>query len=192
MVYLMLFWEFFKAGLFTIGGGLAMIPILEEAVLKHGWLTESQFYDFVGICESTPGPIVVNVATYIGSVQGGIFGSLIATLGVILPSFVIILLIASILKNFTDNKYFKGFISGVKPVVAALITSTGVILSAKVLGYVSLKSFSFNYRNAIIFALLLLIYYIVNRCFKKKLSSVMLILISVVLGITVSSIAELL
>ena len=167
MIYITLFLEFFKAGLFTIGGGLAMIPILEEAVLKHGWLTESQFYDFVGVCESTPGPIVVNVATYIGSVQGGVLGSLIATLGVVLPSFIIILLIASILKNFTDNKYFKGFISGVKPVVAALITSTGVILAAKVLGYISLENFNFDLKKAIIFALIIIIYNVFNKSVKN-------------------------
>ena len=192
MIFLTLFLEFFKAGLFTIGGGLAMIPLLEEAVLKHGWLTESQFYDFVGVCESTPGPIVVNVATYIGSVQGGILGSLAATLGVILPSFIIILLIASILKNFTDNKYFKGFLGGVKPVVAALIVSTGVILAAKVIGYAAPRGFDFNLKSTVIFALILIVYYIVSNVFKKKLTSVKLILISAALGIGVSCIAELL
>ena len=191
MIYLTLFLEFFKAGLFTIGGGLAMLPILEEAVVKHNWLTEAQFYDFVGICESTPGPIVVNVATYVGSVKGGILGSLSATLGVVLPSFIIILLIASILKNFTENKYFKGFISGVKPVVAALITSTGLILTAKVLGYVSVKSFDFDLKKTVIFALLLGIYFLVQHFFKKKLSSVVLILIAIALGIGVSLLFEL-
>ena len=191
MIYLTLFLEFFKAGLFTIGGGLAMLPILEEAVVKHNWLTEAQFYDFVGICESTPGPIVVNVATYVGSVKGGILGSLSATLGVVLPSFIIILLIASILKNFTENKYFKGFISGVKPVVAALITSTGLILTAKVLGYVSVKSFDFDLKKTVIFVLLLGVYFLVQHFFKKKLSSVVLILIAIALGIGVSLLFEL-
>lgn len=190
MIYFLLFWEFFKAGLFTIGGGLAMIPLLEDAVIKHNWLTESQFYDFVGICESTPGPIVVNVATYIGSVQAGILGSLIATLGVVLPSFIIIILIASILKNFTDNKYFKSFIEGVKPVVAALISSTGLILLLKILGYTPSLDLNFDFKKAIIFTLLITIYYIIKRYFKRKLSSVVLILISVLLGICVSVVID--
>ena len=121
MIYLLLFFEFFKIGLFTFGGGFAMIPLVEEVVLQHNWLSESAFYNFIGVCESTPGPIAINMATYVGSMQGGLLGSIVATLGVVLPSFIIILIIASVLKKFTDNKYFKAFIKGVKPVVVALI-----------------------------------------------------------------------
>ncbi len=186
MIYLTLFFEFFKVGLFTIGGGFAMLPLIEETVIKYGWVTESQFYDFVGVCESTPGPIAVNVATYIGSVQGGVFGSIAATLGVVMPSFIIILLIAAVLKNFTENKYFKGFIKGVKPVVVALIISTGVILAVKAIGYASLNSFNLNIKSIIIFALLVLIYFGVKYIFKKKMSSIVLIVISATLGIGVS------
>ena len=87
MICLTLFLEFFKIGLFCFGGGFGMVPLIREAVLKHGWLTENAFYNFVGVCESTPGPIAVNMATYIGSVQGGILGSLSATVGVIFPLF---------------------------------------------------------------------------------------------------------
>lgn len=186
MILFKLFIEFFKIGLFTIGGGYAMIPLVKETVLNYNWLTESEFYDFIGICESTPGPIAVNMATYIGSVQGGILGSICATLGVVLPSFIIILIIASILKNFTDNKYFKGFIAGVKPVVIALITSTGVTLLIKCFGYVSLKEFEFNTVSAICFILLSVIYFGYKYLKKKKLSTITLIAISAVLGITVS------
>ena len=100
MQYLYLFLEFFKIGLFTFGGGYAMIPLVKETVLTHNWLTEEQFYNFLGVCESTPGPIAINMATYVGNVQGGILGSLIASIAVILPSFIIILIIAAILKNF--------------------------------------------------------------------------------------------
>ena len=106
-IYLLLFLEFFKIGLFTFGGGYAMIPLVEETVVARGWISESAFYDFIGVCESTPGPIAVNMATYVGSVQGqlangvfgGVFGSICATLGVVLPSFLIILAIAALLKN---------------------------------------------------------------------------------------------
>lgn len=188
MIYLRLFLEFFKIGLFTFGGGFSMIPLIEETVIKHTWLTESQFYDFIGVCESTPGPVAVNMATYIGSVQGGLMGSILATLGVVLPSFLIILLIASILKNFTDNKYFKGFIKGVKPVVIALIISTGTILLAKAVGYVSASEINFNWISLLIFSLLVAVFFTVKIAFKKKLSAIYLIIISAVLGIVLCSI----
>ena len=121
MIYLQLFLEFFKIGLFCFGGAFGMIPLIEETVINRGWLTEAEFFNLLGVCESTPGPIAVNTATYVGSVMGGPLGSICATLGVVLPSFLIILLIAAVLKNLTNNKYFKGFMRGVKPVVVALI-----------------------------------------------------------------------
>ncbi len=190
MIYITLFLEFFKVGLFTFGGGYAMIPLIKEIVLKYNWLTEPEFYDFIGVCESTPGPVAINMATYIGSLKGDLFGSIVATLGVVLPSFLIILLIASIIRNFTDNKYFKGFIKGTKPVVSALIISTGFILLIKSLGYVSLQSFSFNFISVIIFAVLTAVYFFVKKLKGKKLSSIQLIIISAVIGIAVSLIFE--
>lgn len=188
MIYLVLFLEFFKVGLFCFGGAFGMIPLIEETVLRHGWLTEAQFYDFIGVCESTPGPIAVNMATYIGSVQGGVLGSICATLGVVLPSFIIILLVASVIKNFTNNKYFKAFIKGVKPVIIALILSTGTILLAKAFGYVSLGEFSANIPSVIIFALLATVFFASKAIFKKKLSAVVMIIISALLGIVVCGI----
>ena len=190
MIYLLLFFEFFKIGLFTFGGGFAMIPLVEEVVLKHGWLSESAFYNFIGVCESTPGPIAINMATYVGSMQGGLLGSIVATLGVVMPSFIIILIIASVLKKFTDNKYFKAFIKGVKPVVVALILSVGVILLAKSLGYVSLNEISVDIINVIIFALVCAIFWGAKLIFKKKLTTIPLILISAGLGIAVCTIFE--
>lgn len=186
MIFWQLFIEFFKIGLFTIGGGYAMIPLVKEAVLNYNWLTESEFYDFIGICESTPGPIAVNMATFVGADQGGIFGSICATLGVILPAFIIILIIASILKNLTENKFFKGFINGVKPVVVALITSTGLILLIKCIGFVSLKEFNLNIVSTVCFALITAIYFAYKKIAKKKMSAIMLIVISAVLGILIS------
>ncbi len=190
MIHLLLFIEFFKVGLFCFGGAFGMIPLIEETVLKHGWLTESLFYDLIGVCESTPGPIAVNMATYIGSTQGGLLGSICATLGVVLPSFIIIIAVAAILKNFTDNKYFKGFLQGVKPVIVALILSTGVILAFKVLGYISLAEFSYDLVSAIILVLISAVFFTVKYIFKKKLSSVSLIMISAFLGIAVSVLYE--
>ncbi len=186
MIYLTLFFEFFKVGLFTFGGGYAMIPLIRELVLNYSWLSENEFYDFIGICESTPGPVAINMATYIGSVQGGIFGSIAATFGVVLPSFLIILIIAALLKNFTDNRYVKGFLSGVKPVVIALITVTGFSLLIKCLGYISLKEFNFNLISFLVFIIIFSIYHIMQRFFNKKLSAINIILISAVLGILFS------
>lgn len=193
-IFLLLFLEFFKIGLFTFGGGYAMIPLVEETVLARGWLTEGEFYDFIGVCESTPGPIAVNMATYVGSTQGqlaggifgGIFGSICATLGVVLPSFLIILAIAALLKNLTKNKYFQGFLTGVKPVIVALILSTGVVLLMKVVGYVSLQEFKTDVVSWIVFPLLCGIYLLALKKFKKKLSAIQLILIAAALGLGVS------
>ena len=183
MILLTLFLEFFKVGLFCFGGAFGMIPLIEETVLHHGWLTQSQFYDFVGVCESTPGPIAVNMATYVGSTQAGLLGSIAATLGVVVPSFLIIVAIAAILKNFTKNKYFKGFLKGVKPVIVALILSTGATLFVRSAA---------SWISLVIFGLLALVYFGYRHLFGKKLSSVVLILISAVLGIGVSMLAELL
>ena len=169
MIYLILFLEFFKVGLFCFGGAFGMIPLIEETVVKHQWLTEGEFYDLIGICESTPGPIAVNIATFVGSNEAGLLGSIAATLGVVMPSFIIILLIASILKNFSNNIYFKMFLSGVKPVVIALIISTGLILFFKTIGYNSIKSFNINFISVIIFGLLCLLYFTSKYVFKKKI-----------------------
>ena len=167
-----------------------MIPLIRETVVGHGWLTEEAFYNFVGVCESTPGPIAVNMATYVGSVQGGALGSVAATLGVVLPSFLIILLIAAVLKNLTQNRFFKGFLRGVKPVIIALILSTGLILAAKAVGYRSLHEFSFDPASLTVLALLTAAYFGAKRIFKKKLSTITLILLSAGLGIGVSVLFE--
>ena len=167
-----------------------MIPLIEETVVKHGWLTESEFFNLIGVCESTPGPIAVNTATYVGSVMGGPLGSIAATLGVVMPSFLIILLIAAVLKNLTDNKYFKGFMRGVKPVVVALILSTGCMLLLKTIGYAGLQEFSVDGVSVVILVLLVGIYFGITYLRKKKLSAVKIILLSAGLGVVVSLVAE--
>lgn len=190
MIYLQLFWEFFKVGLFCFGGAFGMIPLIEETVVAHGWLTETEFFNLIGVCESTPGPIAVNTATYVGSVMGGLFGSMVATLGVVLPSFLIILLIAAVLKNLTDNKYFKGFMQGVKPVVVALILSTGSLLLLKTIGFTGLQKFRADVVSVVILVLLVSIYYGITRFKKKKPSAVKIILLSAGLGVVVSMVFE--
>lgn len=185
-IYLLLFLEFFKIGLFTFGGGYAMIPLVKEVVLEYGWLTESEFYNFIGICESTPGPIAINMATYIGARQGDLLGSICATVGVILPSFIIIILIAALLKNIIKNPYVQAFLTGIKPVVLGLISSTGLVLLAKAIGYVDLKTFNFNLVAVFIFSILVILYFGILKLFKKKLSAISVILISAILGILIS------
>ena len=191
MIFLQLFYEFFLIGLFTFGGGYAMIPLVEQTVLQNNWLTESQFESFIGVCESTPGPIAINMATYVGSVNGGLLGSILATLGVVMPSFIIIILIASVLKNFTENKYFKSFVAGVKPIIVALLISTGSVFLLGSLG-ITLEGleFSADYVSTVIVALLLIIYFGYGRIKKKKLSTIPIILLSAGLGIVVSVLFE--
>lgn len=190
MIYLQLFLEFFKIGLFCFGGAFGMIPLIEETVVTRGWLTEAEFFNLIGVCESTPGPIAVNTATYVGSVMGGPLGSIAATLGVVLPSFLIILLIASVMKNLTDNKYFKGFMKGVKPVVVALILSTGSMLLLKAMGFAGTHKFRVDVISIVILVLLVGSYFGVSCLWKKKLSAVKVILLSAGLGIVVSTVFE--
>lgn len=190
MILLTLFFEFFKVGLFCFGGAFGMIPLIGETVLTHGWLSEAQFYDFIGVCESTPGPIAVNMATYVGSTQAGLLGSIAATLGVVTPSFLIILLIASVLKSFTGNPYFKAFLNGVKPIIAALILSTGIMLLLRCIGLTQLGAFQPDWISVSILVILTGIWFGYRHLTGKKLSSVSLILISAALGIVFSLMAE--
>lgn len=182
MIFLTLFLEFFKIGLFSFGGAFGMIPLIKETVLAHGWLEEDVFYDLIGICESTPGPIAVNMATYIGSVQAGLLGSICATFGVVLPSFLIILLIASLFKNLTKNQWFKEVMKGVTPVIIGLILSTGILLLIRALNV----EVGLNVVSIVILALLSGIYILAKYVFHKKISAITIILISIVLGIGVS------
>ena len=123
MIYLKLFWEFLKIGAFTFGGGYAMIPLIQQAVLKNNWITEKQLVDFIAVSESTPGPLAVNMSTYIGMRTAGIGGALAATLGVVLPSFLIILLISGCYKKFQDSNIVRGAMAGLQPAVVALIAT---------------------------------------------------------------------
>ncbi len=121
MIYLELFWNFLKIGAFTFGGGYAMLPLIQEEVLTHGWLTEEELINFVAVSESTPGPFAVNISTYVGMETGGLLGALCATLGVVVPSFVIILIAAKCFERFRESGAIKGLMTGLKPAVIGLI-----------------------------------------------------------------------
>ena len=126
MIYLKLFLTFFEIGAVSFGGGYGMVSLIREKVLLNGWLTEAGFLDIIAVSESTPGPLAVNMATFVGSSQAGFFGSVCATLGVVLPSFIIILLIAAALKGLMKYAGVQAFLSGVRPCVVALISATAI------------------------------------------------------------------
>jgi len=188
MIYLKLFLEFFKIGLFTFGGGYAMIPLVKECVVNNNWLTEFQFYDFLGVCESTPGPIAINMATYVGSTQGGLLGSVLAVFGVVLPSFIIIVIVASVMTKLLESRVFQNCLEGMKPVVMALIISAGAMLLLKSLGYVSLKEFNLDYISLIIFSLIAVFYFVLKKITKKKVGAITLIIFSAIVGMIVCTI----
>jgi chromate transporter len=133
MIFIQLFATFFKIGLFTIGGGYAMIPMIQDEVVKNGWLAVGELVDFIAIAESTPGPFAVNIATFVGMEQAGILGAACATLGVVLPSFIIILLIAKFFMSFKDNKYVAGAMVGLRPAVVGLIGSAVFSIAATII-----------------------------------------------------------
>ena len=128
MIYLQLFWEFFKTGLFAIGGGMATLPFLYDMADKTGWFIRAQLADMIAVSESTPGPIGVNMATYVGYITKGVPGAISATLGLIAPSIIIILVIAAFLQAFRTSKYVSGAFYGLRPASTALITAAGLVV----------------------------------------------------------------
>lgn len=121
MIYLTLFYEFFKIGLFSIGGGLATLPFLYDLADRYNWFSADMLLDMIAISQSTPGPIGVNMSTYAGFITAGIPGSIIATLGIVTPSVIIIIIIANFLTKFNENQYVKSAFYGLRPAVTALI-----------------------------------------------------------------------
>lgn len=123
MIYLQLFWEFFKAGLFAVGGGMATLPFLYDISDRTGWYSHGQLADMVAVSESTPGPVGVNMATYVGFTTGGIPGAVVATIGLIFPSIVVILLVARVLQSFRDNPFVNSAFYGLRPASVGLIAA---------------------------------------------------------------------
>lgn len=126
MIYWQLFWTFFKIGAFTFGGGYAMLPLIEEEVMNHGWMSMQELINFVAVSESTPGPFAVNISTYVGTETAGVIGAFVASLGVVLPSFIIILIVARCFLAFKDNKVVKGAMYGLRPAVVGLIAAAAL------------------------------------------------------------------
>lgn len=183
-ILLDLFLTFFKIGLVSFGGGYAMIPLVTEEALRFGFESEA-IMNLIAVAESTPGPIAINMATFIGSVKAGILGSALATLGVVMPSFIIILVIASIMKGLMQFGGVKGFLNGIRPVVIGLIIGTAITLVLTViLSFEDIHSkISFDWKSLIIFALVGLVGIIGKKKTKKAISPILLIIISAVFGL---------
>jgi chromate transporter len=126
MIYLQLFWEYFKVGLFSVGGGMATIPFLYDLSDKSGWFTHAQLADMLAVSESTPGAIGVNMATYVGFTTAGFWGAIIATVGLVLPSVIVILLIARVLQQFRHNRFVEAGFYGLRPASTGLIAAAGL------------------------------------------------------------------
>ena len=184
---LKLFLTFLKIGAVSFGGGYGMIALMREDCLKNGWLTEDELLNFIGVAESTPGPIAVNMATFVGSSQYGFLGALCATLGVVLPSFVIILLVASVLTRLFKYAAVKATLASIRPAIAGMILATAVtMLLTVVCGVSSIGSKPDIDLGAIaILAAITALALGYNKWKKRALSPIIVVLIGAVLGILV-------
>ena len=181
MILFKLFFTFFKIGLFTFGGGYAMLPLIQEEVLKNGWLESEALINFIAVSESTPGPFAINISTYIGSEMGGITGSVFATLGVVLPSFMIILIVAKCFEKFKENKIVKGCMTGLKPAVIGLIGSA-VISIGKTVFFPSGITYSI-FTDKMFYVSVAIFLLMAFLTLKKKLHPILIICLSAVIGI---------
>lgn len=190
MILIRLFFEFLKIGMFSVGGGMATLPFLYDMADETGWCTYSQIADMLAVSESTPGPIGINMATYVGYTIGGIPGALVATFGIILPGIILVIIVTSILDKFRNNLYVEGAFYGLRPASTALITSAGLLVAK--ITFLNLDIYKasgaiadmLNYK-AVIFAVILLIF---TRWVKqtKDLHPAIFIAISAVVGIVFS------
>ena len=186
MIFFELFITFFKIGLFTFGGGYAMLPLMREEVLAHNWAAESELINFIAVSESTPGPFAINMATYIGTEQAGVIGAFFATLGVVLPSFIIILIVAKCYEKFQSSKIVNGCMTGLKPCVVGLIGAAVVSIAGTVLfaGEFSKKALISAFSELNIYISLAIFAVMAVLAF-KKVHPILIICMSAVAGIVV-------
>mgnify|MGYP003297208472 CR=1 FL=1 len=187
MIYLMLFLEFLKIGLFTLGGGYAMIPLVQETITKHNWLTESQFAYMIGLCEVTPGPIALNMATFVGATNGGFLGGLVATLGVVIPSFIIICIVAALLNHFAENRYIKAALKGTICVAIGLLLSITVTMTLKTItNFGTGETLAFDWQTVKILGFVILGYILMWLTRNKKPTPIPTIAMSIFVGLSVN------
>ena len=187
MILLRLFWEFFKTGLFAVGGGMATLPFLYDMSARTGWFTQARLADMIAVSESTPGPIGVNMATYVGFETAGIPGAVVATLGLICPSIIIILLIARVLKQFRESKTVDAVFYGLRPCSIALIAAAGLLVARVTFLNQDAPAAGFNpaellrWKELLLAAVLLVLTRFVKPL--KKLHPVVFIALSAAIGI---------
>ena len=184
MIHVKLFLEFFKVSCFTFGGAYGALALIRDAVMANGWLSEQRLAEMIAVSESTPGPIMVNLATYVGSSQAGFLGAVIATLAVVLPSFLIILLVTALLKTALKNKYVQAVLRGLKPCVIGIVLATGIYM---VFGncFGAISALKVNLRAVMVTAILAASKFGYQHCKKKKLSPILLIVIAAMVGVIV-------
>ena len=176
-----LFLTFAKVGLFTFGGAYGAIPLIRDVVLSYGWLDDEMLTYMIAVSESTPGPIMVNLATYVGSSKAGILGSLVATLAVVLPSFIIILLVTALLKTVLKSSYVQAVLRGLKPCMIGIILATGVFMIIRN-GFV-IRDSVLLIRPLILTLVLGAIYFGSRKIKKGGISPILLICLSALAGI---------
>ncbi len=187
MIYLDLFLGFLKVGCFAFGGAYGAIPLVRDVVMSYGWLSDETLTYMIAVSESTPGPIMVNLATYVGSNQAGFWGAVVATLAVVLPSFFIILLVTALLKSALKNKYVQAVLRGLKPCVIGIVLATGVYLIVQNCLFVS-NGMNIDIISLVITLALAIIMIAYKHVSKKKMSPIMLIILSAIIGMTVYAI----
>ena len=175
MIYWKLFWDFFKVSCFTFGGAYGAIPLIRDMVLGNGWLSDGELTHMIAVSESTPGPIMVNLATYVGSHQAGFWGSLTATVAVVLPAYIVIMLVVSILENAISNENVQAVLRGLKPCVTGVVVATGL--------HMVLQGAMGDPMDLLTTAILGTFVLVFPRITKKDLSPIGLICASAVLGI---------
>ena len=187
MIYLELLLGFLKVGCFAFGGAYGAIPLIRDVVMSYEWLNDEMLTYMIAVSESTPGPIMVNLATYIGSNQAGFLGAVIATLAVVTPSFLIILFITALLKNALKNKYVQAILHGLKPCVIGIVLATGIYMVIRnCIG--TIDAIKINIQAIIITMVLASSMIGYKHIAKKKLSPIHLIMLSAITGIVVYSI----
>ena len=187
MIYLELLWAFLQVGMFSFGGAYGAIPLIREIVLSYGWLSDEMFTHMIAVSESTPGPIMVNMATYVGSTQAGLPGAVIATVGVVLPSFIVILLIVALMKNLLKTKYVQAVLRGIKPCFIGIVLAMGIYM---VIGDLvrDFRQGIIHWRELLMTGVLFAITIGYQRIKKKDFSPILLIVLSASMGIVIFAI----
>lgn len=181
MILFDLFWGFLKVGLFSFGGAYAAIPLIRDVVLSYGWIDDEMLSYMIAVSESSPGPIMINMATYIGTSKAGFIGALVATFAVSFPTFLIILLFAAVMHKLVKNRFVEAAIGGIVPCIVGIILSTGAFMIFK--NVFRKAPLSINTASLVLIAILAVIYYVCKILRKKPMSPILFITIAAILGV---------